>query len=239
MASEGSNPRLPRIGVTWVTPGEKVSDNYLEAVRRGGGEPVPLLARADSWEAELGGLDGLLLTGGVDIDPEVYGAEKKEECQLPNQSRDQREREALAFSLARGLPVLGICRGFQFLNVYYGGALLQDIPTEMPEALTHHRVDGDRSSYHPVRVLTGTKLAAIVGNHRAMEINSRHHQGVVAAQLAPNLRINARSEDGIVEGLESTDDHFLLGVQCHPERPGEAPGMVAVFRALVEACRRR
>ncbi len=240
MASESSDPGAPRIGVTWVTPGERVSDNYLEAARRAGGEPVPLPRDSDCWEAELRDVDGLMLTGGVDVDPDLYGVEKSAECQPPDPVRDRRETEALRFALERGLPVLGICRGFQFLNVYLGGTLLQDIPTERPEALTHHRPEGtERSSFHSLRVLPGTKLETIVGSPGPVGVNSRHHQGMVEGQLAPGLRINALAEDGIVEGLESADGRFLVGVQCHPERPGEAPEMEAVFRALVDAARQR
>lgn len=155
MASESSDPRAPRIGVTWVAPGERVSDNYLEAVRRAGSEPVPLPSESDCWEAELRDVDGLMLTGGVDVDPDLYGVEKRAECQPPDPVRDRRETEALRFALEQGLPVLGICRGFQFLNVYLGGTLLQDIPTERPEALTHHRPEGAERSRRGWRARTG------------------------------------------------------------------------------------
>ncbi len=238
MASESSSSKAPRIGVSWVTPGQRVCDNYLEAVRRAGGEPVPLPQDAESWESELRDLDGLMLTGGADVDPGLYGSEKNAACQPPNQTRDRRETEALASALDRGLPVLGICRGFQFINVHLGGALTQDIPTEMPEALTHHRFDLDHSSFHSTELLPGTRLATVVGKTGSVRVNSRHHQGVTESQVAPGLRINALAEDGIVEGLESADGRFLLAVQCHPERPGEAPDLEAVFRALVEACRK-
>ncbi len=229
--------RRPRIGVTWVMPGEMVSDNYLEAVRGAGGEPVPLRRDATTWDAQLARVDGLLLSGGADIDPRLYHAERIPSCQAPEPKRDELEWRALQLSLERGRPVLGICRGFQFLNVFFGGTLLQDIPTERPDALLHHRL-GDISSYHLVDVLPETVLAAIVGAHDRMRVNSRHHQGVTEAQLAPGLRISARAEDGIVEGLEGTGEGFLLGVQCHPERLEEVPGMVPLFAALVEEARK-
>ncbi len=239
MASEGNVARAPRIGVTWVSPGETIGGRYLEAVKRAGGEPVPLPPDADSWEDELLTLDGLMLTGGIDLDPALYKQDRKPECQVPNEERDRLETGALRFALERKLPILGICRGFQFLNVGLGGTLIQDIPRELPSAFTHHRIEGDRSSFHTVRVLPGTRLATIVGDSGYLKVNSRHHQGITSAQLAPGLRISAWAEDGMAEGLESADGRFLVGVQCHPERDGEAVGMEAVFRALVEAARQR
>jgi len=235
---DGSEHSAPRIGVTWVTAGDPVSERYMEAVRRAGGRAVPLPQEADSWDGLLDGLDGLMLTGGVDVDPALYGDERLPECQPPNPRRDRLEVRALDLALSRGLPVLGICRGFQLLNVYLGGKLIQDILTRMPGALTHHRLDGERSSFHAVRIYSDSRLRLIVPSGGLVLVNSRHHQGVAAEQVAPTLRISAVAEDGIVEGLESADGRFVLGVQCHPERPGEATAMEPVFGALVEACGR-
>lgn len=230
----GTGSPAPRIGVTWMTPGKRSSEHYLRAVREAGGEPVSLTVDACSWSGELPSLHGLMLTGGGDIDPRCYGMRNEGLSEWIDQRRDQLEMEAVRLCLERGLPVLGVCRGMQLLNVALGGSLLQDIRT----AVEHRTLEG-RSSYHPVRVLPGTMLEAILCCHSSPRVNSRHHQGVEEGRLAPGLRISTVAADGIVEGLEAVDGRFLLGVQCHPERPGESPDMEMLFAALVTRARER
>jgi putative glutamine amidotransferase len=233
----GSEPR-PRIGVTWVTRGHKKSDNYIEAVRRAGAEPVVLGEDPASWDGQLDRIDGLLLTGGGDIDPTLYGQQDSGKCELVKRTRDDLELGALRLCRERGLPVLGICRGFQLINVALGGSLMQDLATNCPGALAHRSDEQARSRYHSIRVLPDTALAAILGHNGEMQVNSRHHQGLTEGGIAPGLRVSAVAPDGIIEGIELDGDAFLVAVQCHPERPGEAPVMEPVFTALVERARR-
>lgn len=230
----------PRIGVTWVTPGEEVSDNYLKAVRNAGGEPVALLADAASWRAELAGIHGLLLTGGGDVSPERYGEMNRGKCAMVSAQRDELEFEALRFCTERGLPVLGICRGFQVINVGLGGRLVQDIDTEHVTEIAHPSdasTSPRQSRYHEIELLPGTLLASIAGTSGEVDVNSRHHQGVTSDMVASGLKVSAMAADGIVEGLEREGEPLLLAVQCHPERPGEALPLVPVFGALVERAR--
>ncbi len=231
----GAVPRRSRIGVSWVQAEDHAAQGCLRAVEEAGGEPLPLRAEADSWTATFPTLDGLILTGDNAIDPRRYGEENHGLCRLVIPHRDDLERAALEYCLDRGLPVLGICRGMQFINIALGGSMLQDLTITTVE----HENDGERSRFRPVAVSPGTRLAAIAGRAGSLRVNSRHHQGVVPTQLAPGLRLSAIAPDGIVEGLEAIDDRFLLGIQFHPEIPGEVLPLAPIFEALVARARER
>jgi putative glutamine amidotransferase len=198
---------------------------------------VPLWADDHDWAASLAQLatvDGLMLTGGADIDPVIYQGDAQK-CEALDPERDRREVEALRFARERLLPTLGICRGMQLMNVCLGepgqkGSLLPDIEQEP----VRHRANSDgSSSFHSVEVYPGTKLASILGGSGTYRVNSRHHQGLREQHLAAGLRIAAVSRDGIVEGVEAPSDWALFGVQCHPERRGEAPEFERVIAALI------
>ena len=228
----------PRIGVTWVKRGDPISENYVRAVERAGAEAVWLSKGTGSWGEKLADIDGLLLTGGGDVSPERYGEPDGGKCELVDPQRDEAELEALDYCWELGLPILGICRGFQVINVALNGKLVQDIESGLSGALPHRSVEGV-SRNHNVDVLPGTVLEEILGRSGAVHVNSRHHQGVVRENLAPGLRVSAVATDGIVEGIEVSGERFVVGVQCHPERDGEADAMVPVFAALVERARAR
>jgi putative glutamine amidotransferase len=229
MKTRSPHPRTPRIGVTWVKAEQAATDLLVLAVRAAGGEAVPLLAEAPSWAAQVRTLDGLILSGGNAVDPRRYGQVNEGLCRTVIPHRDGLEFEAFQFCRERGLPVLGVCRGNQFLNVACGGSMLQDLTiTTIP-----HEAVGEISCFHPIEVLAGTRLADVAGHHKTLRVNSRHHQGLRLEHLAPGMRASALAPDGVVEGLESTDDSFLVGIQFHPERPGEVPELVGVFDMLV------
>ncbi|HMF74882.1 MAG TPA: gamma-glutamyl-gamma-aminobutyrate hydrolase family protein [Bryobacteraceae bacterium] len=182
---------------------------YEEAARAGGMEPVAVCV-SDSMPA--GGFAGLLLTGGTDVNPALYGAVARPETDDPDDERDRVELEQIQAAMTRNLPILGICRGLQLLNVYHGGTLIQHIDGTAkhdPEKADH------AGPAHEVRFEAGSRLAEIAGGMRWL-VNSRHHQAVEKA--GRGLRISARdSEDATVEGLERPDKHFVVAVQWHPE----------------------
>jgi putative glutamine amidotransferase len=213
-------------------------DLYLDAVRRHRGTAVPLTARSGAGEIAdaLAAMDGLLLTGGGDLDPARYGEENRGSVDI-DVERD--ELEALAWTAAedRGLPVLGICRGLQAINVFSGGSLIQD--------LGGHAGPGwgtGPALTHPLRVVPGTRLARALGDQLALEVNAFHHQGILADDLAPGLVASAWAESAagpLVEGLEAAAGRFVVGVQCHPERressPAEFEGLFAAFLEAASA----
>ena len=144
--------------------------------------------------------------------------------------RDALEFDAFQFCRAHDLPILGVCRGHQFVNVSCGGSMLQDLTI----TTVQHEAAGDPSVFHGVTILPDTRLAGIAGAGQ-LRVNSRHHQGLRAEHVAPGLRVTAVAADGVVEGIEAMDGRFLVGIQFHPERPDEVPEMVGIFRLLIEA----
>jgi putative glutamine amidotransferase len=182
---------------------------YEEAVRAGGMEPLAVHV-GDPMPAD--GFAGLLLTGGTDVNPQRYGAVARPETDEPDDERDRVELEQIHAAIERNLPILGICRGLQILNVYHGGTLIQHI-----EGTAKHDPEKDDHSgaAHEVQFEVGSRLAEIAGAPH-WGVNSRHHQAV--EKLGFGLRISARdTEDGTVEGLEQPGKRFLLAVQWHPE----------------------
>lgn len=221
--------RAPRIGVSWVKADEAATDLLVLAVEAAGGEPVPLLVEAPSWTAEVQTLRGLVLSGGNAVDPRRYGQVNEGLCRTVIPHRDELEFEVLQYCRERGLPVLGVCRGMQCLNVAHGGSMLQDLSITTVE----HEATGEVSRFHSIEVFPGTRLAAIAGAQKHLRVNSRHHQGLKAEHLAPGLRMSAIAPDAVVEGLEGTGDPFVVGIQFHPECAGEVPEMVGIFDELV------
>jgi len=175
--------------------------------------------------------DGLLLMGGVDVNPKLYDEKRDEHTQPSQDDRDQHERALLEDALARDVPVLAICRGFQLLNVTMGGSLLQHIDDDS------HRAHKDVSAWHEVIVSDkASRLADAYAGEDKIRVNSRHHQAVTEPLLADDLRGVASSHDSYVEAIESAAHRWTLGVQWHPERPEMRPEAGTLFRAFVKAC---
>ncbi len=202
---------MPRAAVVFRF-GDKAGP-YLDAVRAAGVEPVEIMP--DGPVVSLDGCDGLLLTGGTDVDPALYGQSPHEKTETADPGRDELEYRFLREALERNTPVLAICRGMQLFNVFHGGTLLQHIDG-------HAIRPADRSQpAHAVEIVAGTHLAEIFGDGE-LPVNSRHHQAV--DRLGAGLVISARSLDGIVEGLERIDLRFAVAVQWHPEdQPAHGP----------------
>jgi putative glutamine amidotransferase len=192
---------------------------YRDALRLAGMEPVEDAAGLD-------GIDGLMLAGGTDVDPALYGAAREPRTNEPDTVRDKLEGRLLAGALARDVPVLAICRGLQFLNVALGGTLTQHIEghdrRKEPEA-------------HTVEIAVGSRLAAILGPGEYV-VNSRHHQSV--DRVAPGALVTARAPDGVIEGLELPGKRFVLAVQWHPEARTDRADL-RLFQAFRDAMRDR
>lgn len=197
----------------------------------------------ETGPAGLAGADGLLLAGGLDLHPSLYDQAldpRVVDTVEIDGERDRLEMVVVGAALAQGLPVLGICRGHQALNVALGGTLVQDLSLRGIEVPVHfqRRRDPEPPEWEPihrVRIAPGSRLAAILGTEE-VSVNSFHHQ--VVDRPAPGLRVVGIAEDGLIEALEAPDDPFLLSVQWHPERMARTdPRQAALFAAFVEAAR--
>lgn len=236
--------KTPLIGVTtsrmqtkYGFPAHAVAEKYVQALANAGAAPllIPLSLADEHLEAILTRLDGILFTGGGDIHPTRYGAPEDGLSNSVDRDRDRVELFLLQRVVERALPFLGICRGFQLVNVGLGGTLYADILTQRPGASRHDYFPGFPRELlsHPVSMLPGSRLRAILGADEA-EVNSLHHQGL--KDLAPGLIASAKAPDGLVEGLEVIDYPFGVAVQWHPEWLQAYEPMRNLFKVFVEAC---
>ena len=210
----------PIIGVTALKEQEAL--RYQEAVERAGGSTLILCPDTfDSASIALTRITGLLISGGPEIDPTLYGEVQNPKANLKiSRQRDDMELGLLRTALEKDMPVLAICRGMLVLNIVMGGRLIQDIAGHKAE----NEDNEPESTYHRIYISPGSKLAAILGSGGFVKVNSRHHQGIREAQKSPLLLASAYSlEDGLIEGLESPRHTWAIGVQCHPEKRLECP----------------
>lgn len=214
----------------------RLNSTYVTALESAGLIPVVAgpLASDDSARAVMARVDGLLLTGGEDVEPSLYGQERSVNCGVSNIARDHTEIALVRAARAMRKPVLAICRGPQLLNVALGGTLIQDIPAEVPGALEHNARKDRAARVHEVAIDSYSLIAAAIGATR-ISVNSLHHQSVL--ETAPGLRVTARAPDGIVEALESdSDDWWAIAVQWHPEEMNDSPESWdrGIFRAFAD-----
>lgn len=213
----------------WDIPAGYLGANYFEGVIKAGGVAVllpPQPVDDDIVESLLDSLDGLVITGGYDLDPATYGQQPHPKTDAPRPVRDTFELALLRGALDRGLPVLGICRGTQLLNVAFGGTLHQ----HLPDVLGHrgHHAGYGRFTKSPVRTVPGTRLAALLGD--SADAWCYHHQAV--DKVGAGLIVSAQDADGVVEGLEVPGAHFAVAVQWHPEQFLDD---LRLFTAIVDA----
>jgi putative glutamine amidotransferase len=228
----------PIIGITsyaeevtwgaWVESAALVPLSYVRAIERSGGRPLVVPPSADSVDETLAVLDGIVFSGGSDLDPAVYDAERHDKTDEAREERDRAELALLGAALERDMPVLAVCRGSQVLNVARGGDLVQ----HLPEVLGHerHRHMEGVWSEHDVRIEPGSRVGEMLGEHTP--VKSHHHQGY--GRIGKGLRVAAWADDGTVEALEDPEKRFAIGVLWHPEEGKD----MALFAALVEEARR-
>jgi len=223
----------PLVGITtyvepaqwghWQLDAALIPFAYVQAVERAGARPLLVPPSDDAVEETLEALDGLLFSGGSDLDPDTYGADAHPATAGVRPERDRAELALLEAALARDMPVLAVCRGFQVLNVARGGDLEQHLPDVVGDE--KHREVAGVFSEHPVRIEDGSKLGALLGDRAP--VKSHHHQGV--GRVGEGLREVASADDGTIEGLEDPARRFAVGVLWHPE-VGED---MRLFEALV------
>lgn len=236
-------PRMstPRIGITLdhetaqtysKLPWYALRENYCTAVSSLGALPLPLPHEAAMAGDYLDLIDALIVTGGAfDVSPALYGDSSLHATTSTKDKRTAFEYAITQGAIARNLPILGICGGEQLLNVVLGGTLIQHIPDSIQDALEHEQQTPRTQPGHAVQVVEGTLLHRIVGS-RTLNVNTAHHQAV--ATPAPGCVVNARAEDGVIEGIEYPAHPFCLGVQWHPEYHVDAADR-RIFEAFVAA----
>ena len=234
----------PRIGVTCGTVpdgGTLALDlEYVEALLRAGA--IPLVLAPDLPEESLPeileNLDGLLLSGGPDVDPVHFGEEPLPGLGRIDPGRDRVELGLARLALAAGMPILGICRGAQVLNIAAGGDIFQDLPSQA-ESLLRHVQQPTPMTYptHAIRVEKGCRLRSVTGTE-TLRVNTWHHQAV--RKVAPGFAVSATAEDGVIEAIEKTGAPFVMGVQFHPESMarGGSQSATLLFEAFVKSARR-
>ena len=211
----------------WQLPAALIPYDYVRAIEHAGARPLLVPPSEEGVEETLDALDGILFSGGADLDPEVYGAEAHAETNGVRPERDRAELTLLEAALARDMPVLAVCRGVQVMNVARGGDLVQHLPDVVGNE-SHREVKGAFSE-HPVRIEDDSKLGAVVGDRAP--VKSSHHQGL--GRVGEGLREVAWADDGTIEGVEDPGRRFALGVLWHPEAGEDWK----LFEALVAEAR--
>ncbi len=226
----------PTIGVTRCS---KVED-YVASVEQAGAR-ARVLEVSESPRKVLGEIDGVLLTGGGDVDPVLYGEARHDSIDDAEPGRDEFEIDLARRAMEADMPLLAICRGAQVLNVAAGGSLVQDIPSSVATTLTHTIKEPKNALAHDVKVAPGSRLeqalGSVVDGSHACRVNSRHHQSV--ARLGADLVTSATAPDGIIEAIEHAGADFCLGVQWHPENFWRTGEFRPLFDAFVAAARER
>ena len=233
----------PVIGIT-MDYGDKPNQymltyGYASSIERAGGLPWPLPFKTDlSLIPEfVDRLDGILFSGGDDLDPSLYGETRHPSAEPIDPDRQRFELALIAEVERRRMPALGICLGCQLMNVHRGGSLIQFLPDQEREGPVEHRrlAPGDSTRRHPVRLEPGTRLAEAIGKSE-ISVNTRHKQSV--ARPGKGLRVIAKAPDGVVEAIEDPSHPFFMAVQWHPENISDEPEHLAPFKLLVEQARK-
>jgi len=214
----------------------RIADAYVNAVLKAGGTPIliPLMTAESTLEEIVSQIDGLILSGGGDIDASLYGEERHPSVESYDLECDRYDIALVKQATERQLPILGICRGIQAINVTFGGNLIQDIPSQLTESTVNHNQEEAREvATHSVKTNPESRLHQVTHSEQII-VNSFHHQAI--KDVAPGFEAVAWAEDGVIEAIESTEGKTILGVQWHPENGAVAgdPVMLDLFRYLVD-----
>lgn len=215
----------------------KINYTYIDAIKRAGGIPIilPVVKGSDSIDRYLNILQGIILTGGEDASPLLYGEEPIREVDTICFERDNMEIELIKKAYDKDIPIFGICRGIQMVNIALGGTLYQDIYKQIPHARGHISGFSIGGGYHTIEIVKDSIMYEIFKKER-IQVNSQHHQSI--KDLGENLKINALSLDGVIEGIESTNNKLLLGVQFHPEAMIDQHGEILdIFTYFISQCK--
>lgn len=243
---------VPRIGIPTLLSGlgcgstdprieaaQKVFDAVVELIHESGAEPVVIgPGAAEELDAVFGACQGFVLPGGGDVDPTLFGGPAGDATLFGvDPEQDNLDIATIRYGLENSLPVLGICRGLQLLNVVHGGTLHIDLQTSDVVHSDKEGASGMDFAVHEVELLPATRCASVFGDAARIKVASAHHQAVDI--LGTGLRISARAEDGLVEAIETADDSWVLGIQWHPEASIPATELrLPVFTALREEAKR-
>jgi putative glutamine amidotransferase len=232
---------LPLIGVTTQISEKKVHVNrdYMQAIMEAGGIPIaiPFLSNRTELQQLVHALDGLLLSGGEDIDPQIYDEDPHPALDELAPERDNLEMRVLGLFLEQDKPIFAICRGCQVLNVEMDGDLYQDLPSQKSPSMNHNQKAPRDYAYHSISIKQESLLFRVLQEEK-IRVNSYHHQA--AKQVKAPLVVSAWASDGVIEAIESTTHTYVLGVQWHPESMAVAndPHAKRLFLAFIEACQK-
>ncbi|WFA08198.1 gamma-glutamyl-gamma-aminobutyrate hydrolase family protein [Tissierella sp. Yu-01] len=214
----------------------KLNDTYINAVYKGGATPIiiPILKNGEHIEDYLEIVDGIVFTGGGDVSPLYFGEDPINELGQIDYDRDLIEMALFQKAYEKGIPIFGICRGLQLLNIALGGDIYQDIYIQVPNVQGHTCMHNIQEGYHVINILEDSILYDIFKKNKLV-VNSQHHQAI--RKLGDNLKITARSNDGVIEAVESTNNKFVLGVQFHPEAMAvKYDEFLKPFRYFIDRC---
>ena len=237
---KGTDPMKPIIGILGEVDEKRtitMQDTYIKAIEQSGGIPLifPYVVNKETMEQMVSLCDGLLFSGGADIDPKYYGEAIKETCGAIQEHRDALEWLAFSVAVAAKKPILAICRGIQLVNVALGGTLYQDIPSEIETPIFHRQKEPKFDRSHEVNVVENTPLHELTGTLR-IPANSFHHQAI--KDLGAGLAVMATADDGIIEAVYSLSEPYLRAYQWHPERLyGSDPYSNRIIEDFVAACK--
>ncbi len=229
-------PYTPLIGIScsYGNGGSRIAESYIQSILKAGGAPVmiPVINDGATLRAIVANLDGLVMTGGADVNPLWYNEEPRQQLQTVDPIRDQFDLKLIKLASDRNMPILGICRGEQLINVAFGGTLYQDIPSQVKGYIKHVQAITEEAPSHSVNITPGSQLETITGKSKLMT-NSFHHQAV--KEVAPGFRVAAMAKDSVIEAIEAWPNRPILGVQWHPEAMTQAgdPTMKKLFSFLV------